>query len=109
MLCCSVFNTVIMFVNYIQGLDYEDMSQRFMNLTIKVNDEKESHYDYAYVEIILTDYNDNPPDFKIKHQTKRLKEDVQPGTSLVKVEATDADSGDNGKFRCSSELMNFNA
>jgi len=46
--------------------------------------------------IRVTDVNDNAPKFELPdYQAHNIDEDIPLGTSVLKVKATDADSGDN--------------
>ncbi|XP_044577360.1 protocadherin-like wing polarity protein stan isoform X2 [Cotesia glomerata] len=55
--------------------------------------------DTTDVEISVTDVNDNPPVFEAAQYTGTVPEDVLVGTSVVRVSATDADQGLNGRVR----------
>jgi protocadherin delta 1 len=50
------------------------------------------------VMVEVQDANDNAPEFLQHPYEVRVKENVTIGTSIVKVEAVDADAGDNGKI-----------
>lgn len=54
--------------------------------------------DNKFLEICVTDYNDNPPVFlSPQHNTTiRVPENVTVGSSIIQVEAKDADTGLNG-------------
>ena len=47
----------------------------------------------AYVQIIVTDENDNPPIFERARYNTTVKESRAPETSIIVVRATDADEG----------------
>lgn len=47
--------------------------------------------------------NDNAPQFVRRNYSHTLSEDVKPGTSFLRVEATDADLGENGRITYSIE------
>ncbi|XP_041359153.1 protocadherin Fat 1-like isoform X2 [Gigantopelta aegis] len=49
------------------------------------------------VVIDILDYNDNAPVFNVTHSAGSVKENAPIGTSVMKVAAWDADSGENGK------------
>ena len=46
-----------------QPVDYDSLSNPFFNLTVYAQDLDPTHVDTAYVEIRVTDYNDNRPLF----------------------------------------------
>ena len=48
------------------------------------------------LRVQVKDQNDNDPVFQPPMYEKMLYEDVLPGTTVVKVIATDPDEGDNG-------------
>jgi hypothetical protein len=47
----------------LQPVDFDSLPSPFFNLTVYVQDTDATHVDTAYVEIRVTDYNDNPPIF----------------------------------------------
>lgn len=51
------------------------------------------------IEIIVSDLNDNAPVFSLPHYTVTLPEDVEVGTLVTKVHATDVDIGINRKIK----------
>jgi len=57
------------------------------------------------VDIIVTDINDNRPEFERALYEVEISENVHPRKHLVKVKATDSDVGENGrvKYRFSSK------
>ena len=90
---------VILFV--FQPVDYDSLLNPFFNLTVHVHDSDTTHIDTAYIEVFVTDYNDNAPRFEPKpiHQVK-VYENITAATTLAKFRATDRDTGINQKFRC---------
>ncbi|KAK0092521.1 hypothetical protein PV326_001229 [Microctonus aethiopoides] len=64
--------------------------------------------DRKYLDICVTDYNDNPPVFlNPQHNTTiRVPENVTVGSSIIQVEAKDADTGLNGEvhYRLKQDL-----
>lgn len=48
------------------------------------------------VNVTVQDINDNPPVFKSSQYQAKIEEDAPIGSSVLKVEATDRDEGDNG-------------
>lgn len=57
--------------------------------------------DKADVMITVQDYNDNPPVFNPVSYAQKVNEDVTPEYFLMKVTATDSDSGSNRDFKFS--------
>ncbi|PSN41253.1 Protocadherin-like wing polarity protein stan [Blattella germanica] len=55
--------------------------------------------DTTDVEIIVSDVNDNPPIFRKQSYVGSVPEDAVVGTSVVTIQATDADMGYNGRIR----------
>ena len=47
----------------LQPVDYDSLPNPFFNLTVYAQDPDPTHVDTAYVEIRVTDYNDNAPLF----------------------------------------------
>jgi hypothetical protein len=55
-------------------------------------------YGYLQVNVSILDVNDNPPIFDQSDFSVSLNESVPPGTTVLKVTATDSDLGDNSKI-----------
>ncbi|XP_063532868.1 cadherin-related tumor suppressor [Cydia strobilella] len=55
-------------------------------------------YGYLQVNVTILDVNDNPPIFDQSDFSVSLNESVPPGTTVLKVTATDSDLGDNCKI-----------
>nr|KAG5696612.1 hypothetical protein BaRGS_034073 [Batillaria attramentaria] len=85
-------------VRLYQELDYENADQRFFNLTVIVRDENPAHTASCYVEITVTDFNDNAPVIVPEDHSVSVKEDISPGTWLANFTASDKDSGINSEF-----------
>lgn len=49
------------------------------------------------IRVLVADVNDNAPHFLQSHYELEVEENNQPGMSLLRVSASDADSGDNGR------------
>ncbi|XP_033230917.1 cadherin-23 isoform X2 [Belonocnema kinseyi] len=67
-----------------------------------------TNVDNAFLDICVTDYNDNPPVFiSPQHNTTiRVPENVTVGSAIIQVEAQDSDTGPNGDihFRLKQDL-----
>ena len=81
-----------------QPVDYDTLLNPSFNLTVYVNDPDAMHVDTAYVEVFVTDYNDNPPVFDPPNHQHKIMENVTVGSSMAKFAATDKDTGINQKF-----------
>ena len=79
-------------------LDYETVSS--YNLVIRATDGGGRTGEMA-VRVDILDVNDNQPSFTNSKYQVRVAENVDIGTSLIRVEATDQDSGPNGQVRYS--------
>ena len=80
----------------VRPLDYEDINQRIINLTIGVSDNGFNfsdtyHTDYCVIHVRLRDINDNSPQFVKSNIDINVSEDTKVGTILTKFHATDAD------------------
>lgn len=81
-------------------LDRETQSK--YALVAHVQDRDHSGWECSsQVEIVLTDLNDNPPQFSMHTYTVTLPEDAEVGTLVTKVHATDDDIGINRKINYS--------
>ncbi|XP_045131274.1 putative neural-cadherin 2 isoform X2 [Portunus trituberculatus] len=81
-----------------ETLDFEDPAQRRgFRFMIQVTDRGRGgwgdsrHTDTAWVEVRLTDVNDNPPMFRRPHVHVTVSEDTAPGALLASLTATDPD------------------
>ena len=79
-------------------LDYELVPS--YNLVIRATDGGGRTSDMT-VRISILDQNDNQPIFNTSKYEVRIAENVTVGTSVIQVEATDQDSGPNGRIRYS--------
>ena len=55
-------------------------------------------FDTATVTFIITDVNDNAPEFEPPEISATLPEDIAIGESVATFTAVDKDSGENGDF-----------
>ena len=84
-------------VTLLKGLDYE--SVKTYSLVIQVSDGKYS--DEVTLTVHVTDINDNTPLFANSSYQLKLTQNIRAGVPLLRVRATDKDSGSNGKIRYS--------
>ncbi|XP_019772654.2 fat-like cadherin-related tumor suppressor homolog isoform X8 [Dendroctonus ponderosae] len=84
----------------IMYLDRENQS-KYM-LTAHVHDKEHSTWECSsQIELVISDLNDNPPLFSLPYYSVALPEDVEVGTLVTKIHATDADIGINRKIKYS--------
>lgn len=73
-------------------LDRETKSR--YSLVAHVQDREHSDWEcISYIEIFLSDINDNPPMFPTHNLTSTISEDAPVGTIVTKVHAADNDLG----------------
>ncbi|KAK3699950.1 hypothetical protein QZH41_016609, partial [Actinostola sp. cb2023] len=84
-------------VTLLKSLDFESIKK--YSVVIRVSDGK--HHDDVTINIHVTDVNDNPPAFLNSSYQLKLTQTVRAGVPLLRVSATDKDSGVNGKVRYS--------
>ncbi|KAM4700821.1 cadherin EGF LAG seven-pass G-type receptor 2 isoform 2-T2 [Discoglossus pictus] len=77
-------------------LDYEDQVSYTLAVTAHDNGIPQKS-DTTYLEILVTDVNDNPPVFQRASYRGAVPEDAPPYTSVLQISATDRDSGLNGR------------
>ncbi|CAH2221525.1 cadherin EGF LAG seven-pass G-type receptor 2 isoform X2 [Pelobates cultripes] len=77
-------------------LDYEDQVSYTLAVTACDNGIPQKS-DTTYLEILVTDVNDNPPVFQRASYSGTVPEDAPPYTSVLQISATDRDSGLNGR------------
>lgn len=71
-------------------------------LTAHVQDREHSSWECSSkIELIISDLNDNAPIFSLPYYSVALPEDVEIGTLVTKIHATDADIGINRKIKYS--------
>ncbi|KAM4809573.1 LOW QUALITY PROTEIN: protocadherin Fat 1 [Rhinophrynus dorsalis] len=85
------FNTGV--INVFSPLDFE--SHPAYKLIVRATDSVTGAHAEVFVDIILEDVNDNQPEFREKTYAATLSEASIIGTSVVKVNAIDADSEQN--------------
>uniref|UniRef100_A0A8B9SJD5 Cadherin EGF LAG seven-pass G-type receptor 2 n=1 Tax=Anas platyrhynchos TaxID=8839 RepID=A0A8B9SJD5_ANAPL len=77
-------------------LDYEDQVSYTLAITARDNGIPQKS-DTTYLEILVSDVNDNAPQFLHDSYQGSIYEDVPAFTSVLQVSATDRDSGLNGR------------
>ncbi|GAB0199893.1 cadherin EGF LAG seven-pass G-type receptor 2 [Grus japonensis] len=77
-------------------LDYEDQVSYTLAITARDNGIPQKS-DTTYLEILVSDVNDNAPQFLRDSYQGSVYEDVPTFTSVLQVSATDRDSGLNGR------------
>lgn len=77
------------------GLDYEKVKNYLLG--VEARDDNTNKSVVVKVNITITDVNDNPPVFDPPKYTEEVNEDVPINTTLLRVTATDKDSGANGR------------
>ncbi|XP_063811014.1 cadherin EGF LAG seven-pass G-type receptor 2-like isoform X2 [Pseudophryne corroboree] len=77
-------------------LDYEDQISYTLAITAHDNGIPQKS-DTTYLEILVTDVNDNFPVFQRGSYSGAVPEDAPPYTSVLQISATDLDSGLNGR------------
>uniref|UniRef100_A0A8C5T0W3 Cadherin EGF LAG seven-pass G-type receptor 2 n=1 Tax=Malurus cyaneus samueli TaxID=2593467 RepID=A0A8C5T0W3_9PASS len=77
-------------------LDYEDQVSYTLAITARDNGIPQKS-DTTYLEILVSDVNDNAPQFLRHSYQGSIYEDVPAFTSVLQVSATDRDSGLNGR------------
>ena len=81
-----------------QPVDFDSLLNPFFNVTVYVQDTDPAHVDTAYIEVTVTDYNDNPPVFVPNSKKVTIYENVTVGTTLHRFSAADRDQGLNKQF-----------
>ncbi|XP_065170403.1 fat-like cadherin-related tumor suppressor homolog isoform X3 [Atheta coriaria] len=86
------------YLKTITHLDREKVSKYL--LTAHVQDREHPEWECSsQIELLVSDLNDNPPRFTLPNYSVSLAEDVEVGTLVTKVHATDADIGINRKLK----------
>ncbi|CAH1778847.1 unnamed protein product [Owenia fusiformis] len=82
-----------------EQVDFDTLDSHFFNLTVQVTDPNPEHKDIAYIQVHVTDFNDNAPEFSPPHIPVTVPENVTIGYPLATFTATDKDQeGENSKF-----------
>ncbi|OAF68023.1 hypothetical protein A3Q56_04241, partial [Intoshia linei] len=81
-----------------KSVDYENLSQRFFNISVRVHDSNEQKFDTARIEVTVLDSNDMAPRFASDYITRKVKENIPIGTVIAQFFAVDGDTGINSEF-----------
>ncbi|BFY98686.1 hypothetical protein BsWGS_01726 [Bradybaena similaris] len=84
-------------ISVTQAIDYETDPHEF-NLTLRVNGTEQGQTNTTRVQVIITDYNDNPPKFNISVKSVTLVEEEPPRVAIANFTATDLDEGVNAEI-----------
>ena len=88
------------------GLDYDTSPTKSYQFAVLASDgDKKPLSSTAFVQITLTDINDNYPVFSAKESTVRLSNNLLPNTVFFRVSATDLDSGNYSKITYSLDSV----
>ncbi|CAK6984815.1 protocadherin Fat 4-like, partial [Scomber scombrus] len=90
-------SSIGVFTNKVK-LDYDEAPH---NYSVEISISDGATTDIAVVEVQVTDINDNSPVFASDPTTKSVPEDIEVGSNVTVVPATDKDSGFNKEIRYS--------
>ncbi|CAL7951403.1 unnamed protein product [Xylocopa violacea] len=87
-------------VKLAKELDFEDLRQpHIYSLLVTATEDSGGFSTSVELTIRVSDVNDNAPKFELPdYQAHNVDEDISLGTSILKVKATDADSGVNAEI-----------
>ncbi|XP_059485823.1 neural-cadherin isoform X5 [Neocloeon triangulifer] len=87
-------------VKLAKELDFEDLRQPHVySLVVTATEDSGGFSTSVELTIRVTDVNDNAPKFELPdYQAHNVDEDIPIGTSLLRVKATDSDSGTNAEI-----------
>nr|XP_034190810.1 neural-cadherin isoform X1 [Osmia lignaria] len=87
-------------VKLAKELDFEDLRQpHIYSLLVTATEDSGGFSTSVELTIRVSDVNDNAPKFELPdYQAHNVDEDISLGTSILKVKATDADSGANAEI-----------
>lgn len=86
-------STGVIRINNNRGLDISNETDNVISLVVMASDGQFTTT--AVVNVTVLDINNNAPMFTKQHYLDTVEEDLPVGTSILKVEATDADNGEN--------------
>ena len=77
------------------------MGDKFYLLNISARDRGQPQFtSYVLLNITVTDFNDNQPQFSQNSYTLRVSEDTNVNSYFDQITATDEDTGTNAKVTC---------
>ncbi len=87
-------------VKLAKDLDFEDLRQpHIYQLVVTATEDSGGFSTHVELMIRVSDVNDNAPKFELPdYQAHNVDEDIPIGSSILKVKATDADSGNNAEI-----------
>uniref|UniRef100_A0A3P8RFC4 FAT atypical cadherin 1a n=1 Tax=Astatotilapia calliptera TaxID=8154 RepID=A0A3P8RFC4_ASTCA len=86
----------------LESLDRENTEEKVIPISLMARDGG-AKVGFSVVNVILTDANDNAPQFRAGEYKATIASDVPRGTSVVKVAASDTDEGSNADIEYSIE------
>ncbi|CAD7079025.1 unnamed protein product [Hermetia illucens] len=81
-----------------QPLDRETRSRYLLQIQAQDRGTPNTYYGHCNISVIVEDQNDNDPRFDRPKYVVNIPEDIEIGTSILKVNATDADLGINARI-----------
>ncbi|XP_074147953.1 protocadherin Fat 2 [Sminthopsis crassicaudata] len=91
-------------ITTLQKLDRENATEKLMPIKVMARDGG-GKVAFCSVKTILTDENDNPPQFKASDYTVSIQSNVSKGSPVIQVLAYDADEGANADVTYSVDSM----
>uniref|UniRef100_A0A452QUT3 Protocadherin Fat 2 n=1 Tax=Ursus americanus TaxID=9643 RepID=A0A452QUT3_URSAM len=91
-------------ITTLQKLDRENSTERVIAIKVMAQDGG-GRVAFCTVKIILTDENDNPPQFKASEYTVSIQSNVSKDSPVIQVLAYDADEGQNADVTYSVDSM----
>ncbi|XP_037930417.1 fat-like cadherin-related tumor suppressor homolog, partial [Teleopsis dalmanni] len=93
----------VIYVN--DSLDYEQLNSYFLTIQV-VDEENPTFSSISLFKIRVLDVNDNAPSFSQKFYCIKVQENITVGKSILKLDANDKDSKQNGVIKYSIENIN---
>lgn len=89
-------------IRTLESLDRENIVEKVILISLVAKDGG-GKVGFCVVNVILTDVNDNAPQFRATEYKATIASDVPKGTSVVKIAASDMDEGSNADIEYSIE------
>ncbi|KAF7662652.1 hypothetical protein LDENG_00230690 [Lucifuga dentata] len=86
----------------LESLDHENTVEKVIPISLVAKDGG-GKVGFCIVNVILTDVNDNAPQFRASEYKATIASDVPRGTSVIKIAASDMDEGSNADIEYSIE------